>query len=63
MEEGVESMIRVVDVPEGATAEDAERLLNAPYEDGFYLMQITAGSNACVQGTAYRAFYKRRTRE
>ena len=59
----METMIRVVDIPEGATAQEAERLLNEPYDVGFYLMQITAASTAGTPGTAYRAFYKRRVRE
>jgi hypothetical protein len=48
-------MVRVVDIQVGASAEEAERLLNEPYSDGFYLMQVYP-----VEGAAHRAFFKHR---
>lgn len=50
-------MIRVLDLPVGASAEAAERALHDVCGEGFYLMAVyplgTAG--------AFRAFYKRRS--
>lgn len=51
--------IRVVDVPLDATAEQAEQLLNAPYEDGFYLDKLIV----TWPGVGARAFFKRRVRQ
>ena len=33
--------ILVVDIPEEATTEEAEQLLNQPYVDGYYLDKLT----------------------
>jgi hypothetical protein len=50
------AIVRVVDIPEGATAAEAERLLNEPCRAGFYLVQVLALGTS----TASRAFFKRR---
>lgn len=55
-------LVRVVDVPEGVTAEEAERLLNAPNSEDFFVQQIAPGTITGTPGVAHRAFYKRRAR-
>jgi len=50
-------MFRVVEVPLGATAEQAEEILNKPYEEGYYLLNHIA-----AEGAAFRAIYKLRTK-
>ena len=50
--------IRVIDIPNDATAEQAEGLLNAPYEDGFYLDKLIF----TWSGVGARAFYKLRVK-
>jgi len=51
--------IRVVDIPGGATAEQAEQLLNEPIVDGYLLM--TLRSLGAASG-AERAFFKLRAK-
>ena len=41
--------ILVVDIPSDATAEQVESLLNAPYESGYYLTQLTATRDVSVR--------------
>lgn len=53
-------IVRVVDVPAGATAEEAEQLLNGPNGEDFYLTSIQPGCDTGTPGVAHRAFYKRR---
>jgi len=36
----MKKQIRVVDIPTGSTAEQAEQLLNEPCADGYRLMQL-----------------------
>jgi hypothetical protein len=55
-------LIRVIDVPAGATAEEAERLLNAPDSHEYFLHSIQPGCDTGTPGVAHRAFYKRRAR-
>jgi hypothetical protein len=50
-------MFRVVEVPVGATAEQTEEILNAPYAEGYYFLHQVA-----AEGAALRAIYKLRTR-
>ncbi len=50
--------IRVVDVPVDASAELSERLLNAPYDAGYYLDQLMSG-----RGGGIRAIYRLRMRQ
>ena len=50
--------ILVVDVPESATAEEAEQLLNAPYANGYYLDKLTF----VWPGIGARGFYRLRSR-
>ena len=50
--------ILVVDVPRGATAEEAEQLLNAPYDEGYYLDRLFDGF---AEGIV-RGFYKLRVK-
>lgn len=56
-------IIRVVDVPKGATAEEAERLLNSVDAADFYLATIAPGDVTGTDCVAHRAFYKRRRRD
>ena len=51
--------ILVVDIPANATAAEAEDLLNAPYENGYYIQSLTSG----WAEIGARAFFKYRTRE
>jgi hypothetical protein len=53
-------LVRVIDVPTGVTAEECERLLNAPSADEFYLSSISQGELTGTPGVAHRAFYRRR---
>jgi hypothetical protein len=50
--------IRVIDIPVNTTAEEAERLLNAPYDDGYYQERLV--QNGLPEGIGARAFYKLR---
>jgi hypothetical protein len=50
--ESEKSVIIVLDIPAGAPAEDAERLLNEPYAEGYNLV------NAFPAGNAIRALYR-----
>jgi hypothetical protein len=52
--------IKVVDVPATATAEEAERLLNAPYADGYYSDKLII--TGLPDGIGARAFYKLRVK-
>ena len=52
-----QKMIRVVEVPGSATAEEMEAALNAPFADGYYLMKLTGGDTI-----GFRAIYKLRER-
>jgi hypothetical protein len=52
----MERMVRVIDIPKGMPAEDAERLLHEPYEDGFYLMHVYPLEGAAT----HRAYFKHR---
>jgi hypothetical protein len=54
LEMDVEKRILIVDVPPDATADQAESLLNAPYESGYYLDKLTFGWD----GVGARAFYR-----
>lgn len=47
--------IRVVDIPAGATAEQAEEMLNAVCNDGYYFMQFRSSETGET-----RAFFKLR---
>jgi hypothetical protein len=51
--------IRVVDIPSGATAEQAEQLLNEPIADGYMLMTLRSLG---AQSAAERAYFKLRSR-
>ena len=42
----------VIDIPNDCTPERAEQLLNAPYEDGYYLLRLHPTSSTCL-----RAFF------
>lgn len=55
----MKKMIRVVDIPADATAEQAEQLLNEPFADGYML--ITLRSLGVASG-AERAYFKLRTK-
>jgi hypothetical protein len=48
--------IRVIDVPANVTAEQAERILNEPYEAGYYLDKTFLG----MDGAGIRAVYRQR---
>jgi hypothetical protein len=50
--------IRVIDIPVTATAEEAERLLNALYDDGYYEERLV--QNGLPEGIGARAFFKLR---
>jgi hypothetical protein len=50
--------IRVVDIPATATAEEAERLLNEPYAEGYYSDKLVLVG--LPEGTGARAFYRLR---
>jgi hypothetical protein len=50
--------ILVVDVPESATTEEAEQLLNAPYDRNYYLDKLTF----TWAGIGARAFYRLRSK-
>jgi len=50
-------MLRIVEVPVGATAEEAETILNAPFAEGYYYVQTIAAESAGL-----RALYKLRTK-
>jgi hypothetical protein len=54
----MKARIRVVDVPITATAEEVERLLNAPYEEGYYT--YSQAHLNLPEGVTMRAFYKLR---
>ena len=58
MEGGTEKAIVVVDIPSDATAEQAEQILNAPCERGYYLDKLTF----TWPGVGARAFFRKRTR-
>jgi hypothetical protein len=51
--------ILVVDVPANATAAEVEQMLNAPYEDGYYVQTIACG----VPGAESRAIFRLHKRE
>jgi len=55
----VKPKIRVVDVPTGATAEETEQLLNAPLEDGYYMLRLNTGWS---EGIEVRAFFQLRAK-
>lgn len=59
MSDSKERRIKVVDVPENATAQETEDLLNAPYSEGFYLDKLIF----TWPGVACRAFYKLRVKQ
>lgn len=42
----------VIDIPNDCTPERAEQLLNAPYDDGYYLLRLHPTSSTCL-----RAFF------
>jgi hypothetical protein len=50
-----EKMVRVIDIPPDTTAEEAEVLLNRPYEEGYYLASVVGWDRFGA-----RAFYRRR---
>jgi hypothetical protein len=52
--------IRVVDVPVSAPADEAERLLNAPFDEGFYLEKTV--QTGLPEGIGTRGFFKLRMR-
>ena len=52
--------IRVIDVPANATAGQAEALLNAPYQDGFYLDKLI--QLGLPDGVGTRGFFRLRMR-
>ncbi len=54
----MQKRIAVVDIPTDATAEEAERLLNAPYSEGFYLDKLIF----TWPGVGARAFYRWRVK-
>lgn len=51
----MENAVRVIDIPLDTTAQEAEDLLNAPYEEGYYLASVVVWDRLGA-----RAFYKRR---
>jgi hypothetical protein len=53
----MENMVRVIDIPPDTTAEQAEELLNLPFEEGYHLTAILAWDRFGA-----RAFYRRRVR-
>lgn len=57
------ALVRVIDVPHGVDAGEAERLLNAPSADEFYLASIVPGETTGTPGVAHRVFYRRRARK
>lgn len=50
--------IRVVDVPSNAPAEEVERLLNGPCEDGYYSDKIVF--SGLPEGVGVRGYFKLR---
>ncbi len=50
--------IRVVDVPTTAVAEEVEQMLNAPYEDGYYLDRIV--QTGIPEGVGTRGLFRLR---
>jgi hypothetical protein len=55
-------IIRVVDVPMGVSAEEAERLLDAVDNESFYPATIVQGEISGTPGVAHRTFHKRGAR-
>jgi hypothetical protein len=53
-----DKQIKVIDIPEGATAEEAERLLNEPYQSGYYLDKLIF----TCSGVGARGFYRLRVK-
>jgi hypothetical protein len=51
--------IRVVDVPTDTTAEQAEQMLSAPYDEGYYLDKLVAAWSETIR---VRAIYRARQR-
>jgi hypothetical protein len=52
--------ILVVDIPVTASAEEATKLLNAPYEDGYYSDRLVL--SGLPEGVGTRAFFRLRTK-
>jgi hypothetical protein len=52
--------IKIVDVPATATGEEAERLLNAPYAEGYYSDKLVFPG--LPEGIGARAFFKLRVK-
>jgi hypothetical protein len=50
----MKKQVRVVDIPSGATAEQAEQLLNEPIADGYRLMTLRSLG---VSSGAERAYF------
>jgi hypothetical protein len=48
-------IFRIVEVPLGATAEEAEAIINKPCEEGYYQAHFLP-----AEGMAFRALYKLR---
>lgn len=53
-----EKQIMVIDIPEKTTAEEAERMLNEPYQNNYYLDRILPWPH----GVGARAFFRLRLR-
>jgi hypothetical protein len=52
--------IRVIDISKSASAEQAEEMLNAPYEEGFYMTTMYISP---AEGMWLRAFFKLRVKD
>jgi hypothetical protein len=52
--------IRVIDIPTTATADEAERLLNEPYAEGYYSDKLVL--NGLPEGIGARAFFRLRVK-
>lgn len=53
----MQKIIRIIDVPLSATAEESERLLNQVCEDGYYLVTLTPHM------MGLRGYFRRRVRQ
>lgn len=54
----MKKIILVIDVPASATAEEAEQILNKPFEEGYYLERLQPKGG----DLSARAFFKLRTK-
>ena len=60
MNKQLKKRIRVIDISKSSSAEEVEEILNAPYEEGFYMTTMYISP---AEGMWLRAFFKLRVKE